>query len=58
MVAAQARIRVPDVHGIHRGERLEAVTKAKRLRNWVALIGNLYGNRVLPFGSKKLTLLA
>jgi predicted nucleic acid-binding protein len=40
-------------HGIHRAERLEAITKAKRLRNWVALIENLYGNRVLPFGSKE-----
>ncbi|MBA8882075.1 PIN domain-containing protein [Phyllobacterium myrsinacearum] len=40
-------------HGIHRAEPLEAITKAKRLRNWVALIENLYGNRVLPFGSKE-----
>lgn len=40
-------------HGIHRAERLEDVTKAKRLRNWVTLIENLYGNRVLPFGTKE-----
>lgn len=40
-------------HGIHRAERIAATTKAKRLRNWVTLIENLYGSRVLPFGNKE-----
>jgi toxin FitB len=40
-------------HGIHRAERLEASTKARRLRQWVSAIESLYGNRVLPFGNRE-----
>jgi predicted nucleic acid-binding protein len=40
-------------HGIHRADRLDAHTKARRLRSWVAAIEHLYGERVLPFGNKE-----
>lgn len=36
--------------GIARAARIGATTKAARLRQWLAAVEHLYGERILPFG--------
>lgn len=36
--------------GIARATRIEATTKAERLRRWLAAVEHFYAGRILPFG--------
>ncbi len=37
--------------GIARADRISATAKAARLRNWLAAVEHLYGDRISPFGN-------